>query len=97
MSTPNKRERESDDDSGRDVAPRLKENAVICQHSSGENMLGSVGIPRRLEDVIGAYHHKDIIPNKKLMPILFQNYKKNVNVGNSERQNQNEGKNSCAD
>ncbi len=66
-------------------------------NSSGENMLGSVGIPRRLEDVIGAYHHKDIIPNKKLMPILFQNYKKNVNVGNSERQNQNEGKNSCAD
>ncbi len=28
MNTPIKRERESDDDSGRDVAPRLQENAM---------------------------------------------------------------------
>ena len=68
MSTPNKRERESDDDPCRDVAPRLQENAVICHYSSGENIRGSVG---RLEEVIEAYHHKYIIPNKSLSPILF--------------------------
>ena len=51
MSTQNKRERESDDDPCRDVAPRLQENAVICHYSSGENIRGSVG---RLEEVTGA-------------------------------------------
>ena len=39
MSTPNKRERESDDDPCRDVAPRLQENEILCKTSKNNACL----------------------------------------------------------